>query len=186
MLSHQLNFKICRMRNGHEPPVGATFDGMSKIIEADFLPGGTDISFSRSNFPFSRLSSSGTRRVLVVDDNRDATRLIKILLEKSGDYVIREENDPARAHQSARNFRPDVILLDIMMPELDGGEVAARIEADPSLWGTPIIFLTALVTKDEAKNGLRIDGHSFLAKPVSIPDVIEAIEQHVPGRAKPS
>jgi len=174
------------MCNGHEAPVGATFDAMSKIIEADFLTGGIDISFSTSNFPFSHLSSSGTRRVLVVDDDRGATRLIKILLERSGDYVILEENDPARAHQSARNFRPDVILLDIMMPETDGGEVAARIQADRSLSGTPIIFLTALVTKDEAKNGLRIDGHSFLAKPISIPEVIEAIEQHVPGRAKPA
>jgi len=52
------------------------------------------------------------------------------------------------------------------------------------LKGTPIIFLTALVTRTEAKSGLEIQGHSFLAKPISIPEVIEAIEQHVPKRAK--
>jgi CheY-like chemotaxis protein len=171
------------MRNGPEAQVGATFDAMSKIIEADFLPGGINITFSGSN-SFGRSSSSGTRRVLVVDDDRDATRLIKVLLERSGGYVVLEENDPTGAHQTARNFRPDVILLDIMMPKTDGGEVAARIEGNPCLQATPIIFLTALVTRAETKSGLEIQGHSFLAKPISIPEVIEAIEQHVPGRAK--
>ncbi len=69
------------------------------------------------------------------------------------------------------------------MPETDGGEVAARIEADPQLQNTPIIFLTALVTRAEAKSGLSIQGHPFLAKPVSIPELINAIEEHLPLRA---
>jgi two-component system sensor histidine kinase/response regulator len=75
-------------------------------------------------------------------------------------------------------------LLDIVMPETDGGEVAARIEADPELENTPIIFLTALVTRAEAKSGLNIQGHSFLAKPVSIPELIDAIQEHLPVRAQ--
>jgi CheY-like chemotaxis protein len=78
------------------------------------------------------------------------------------------------------NFRPDLILLDIVMPEADGGEVAARIEADPELQKTPIVFLTALVTRAEAKAGLRGQGHSFVAKPISIPELINAIEEHLP------
>jgi two-component system, OmpR family, response regulator len=156
---------------------------MSKVIEANFLAPETAVSFSWSG-PMSRWSSSDTRRVLVVDDDRDTTRLIKILLERRGGYAVAEENDPTRANQTARSFRPDVILLDIMMPETDGGEVAAGIDGDPCLKGTPIIFLTALVTRTEAKSGLEIQGHSFLAKPISIPEVIEAIEQHVPKRAK--
>src|SRR6266516_4365074 len=67
------------------------------------------------------------------------------------------------------------------MPETDGGEVAARIQADPELQNMPIIFLTALVTRVEAKSGLNIQGHPFLAKPVSIPELINAIEEHQPG-----
>ena len=90
-----------------------------------------------------------------------------------------EENDPVRAHQSALTFRPDLILLDIVMPGIDGGEVAARLEHDPSLRNTPIIFLTALVTRDEARAGLAIQGHSFLAKPITVPELIDAIEQHL-------
>ena len=70
------------------------------------------------------------------------------------------------------------------MPETDGGEVAARIHADPKLKNTPIIFLTALATRAEAKSGLTVQGHSFLAKPVSIPELINAIDEHLPMRAE--
>jgi CheY-like chemotaxis protein len=120
------------------------------------------------------------RRILIVDDDRECTHVVKILLERTGCYLVLEENDGANAHQSAQNFRPDVILLDIMMPETDGGEVAAQIEADPELQGTPIIFLTALVTKPETKTGLRLQGHPFLAKPINIPELINGIEESLP------
>jgi CheY-like chemotaxis protein len=69
------------------------------------------------------------------------------------------------------------------MPATDGGEVAAQIEADPELRRTPIIFLTALVTKPETKAGLRIQGHPFLAKPIAIPELINKIEENLPARA---
>src|SRR5437773_12120296 len=75
------------------------------------------------------------RRILIVDDERDSTHLVKILLEKIGRYCVLEENDAAKAYQSARDFRPDLILLDIMMPQRDGGDVAAEIEADPGKIG---------------------------------------------------
>lgn len=120
------------------------------------------------------------RRVLIVDDDPDSTHLVKILLEKTGNYVVLEENDADKAHESARNFRPHAILLDIMMPKTDGSEVAAQIEADPELRSTPIIFLTALVTEPETKAGLRIEGHRSLAKPINIPQLIDQIEESLP------
>src|SRR4029450_1481854 len=119
---------------------------------------------------------------LIVDDDRDITRLVKILLERAGDYV--EENDSTKAHQSARNFRPHLILRDIMMPETDGAEIAEEIQADPQLRRTPIIFLTALVTKAEARSGVRIQGYPFIAKPISIRELVDAIEEHLPARLK--
>jgi two-component system sensor histidine kinase/response regulator len=157
---------------------------MNKVIEADFLSAENDVGSSWSTL-LGRASFNGTRRILVIDDNRDTTRLIKVLLESRGDYFVPAENEAAKAHQTAQEFRPDVILLDIVMPETDGGEVAARIEKDPKLQGTPIIFLTALVSKSEAKSGLEIQGHSFLAKPISIPELVEAIEHHLGTRRKP-
>src|SRR6266516_2682292 len=117
------------------------------------------------------------RRILIVDDDSDSTHLVKILLEKTGSYVVLEENDSAAAHQSARSFRPDLILMDIMMPKTDGAELAVQIEADPELQGTPIIVLTALITKPETNNGLRIEGHRSLAKPINIPELIDYIEE---------
>ena len=126
------------------------------------------------------------RRILIVDDERDSTHLVKILLEKIGSYCVIEENDAAKAHDSARDFRPDLILLDIMMPQIDGGDIAAQIDADPGLHRTPIIFLTALVTKAEAKAGLHIQGHPVLAKPIDIPELINRIEENLPAHMMPA
>jgi CheY-like chemotaxis protein len=154
---------------------------MNKVIEADFLPRGTNADFS---WPRS-IGGSGRkerRRILIVDNDPNTTHLVKVLLERTGRYLVLEENDATKADQSARNFRPDLIFLDVVMQETDGGEVAAQIEADPELHNTPIVFLTALVTRAEAKSGLNIQGHPFLAKPVSIPELINAIEQHLPLR----
>jgi len=120
-------------------------------------------------------------RILIIDNNRDFTLSAKIGLERTGRYSVSEENEPARAHQTAQRVKPDLILLDIAMPETDGGEVAARIESDPTLRRTPVVFLTALVTKAEARSGMEIQGHSFLAKPISIPDLVAGIERNLPA-----
>jgi CheY-like chemotaxis protein len=155
---------------------------MNRVIEADFLPRESNAGFSWPN-SIGGWGMKEIRRILIVDNDADATHLVKVLLERTGHYLVLEENDATKAYRSARNFRPDLILLDIAMPETDGGEVAARIEADPELQNTPIIFLTALVTRAEAKSGLNIQGHRFLAKPVSIPELIDAIETHLSVRA---
>ena len=155
---------------------------MNKVIEADFLPRESDLESSWSGSIAKRVVEE-KRRILIVDNDRESTHVVKILLERTGRYLVLEENDATKAHESARNFRPDVILLDIVMPETDGGEVAAQIQADPDLQRTPIIFLTALVTKAEAKAGLRIQGHPFLAKPISIPELIKGIEENLPAHA---
>jgi CheY-like chemotaxis protein len=154
---------------------------MSKVIEADFLPRETDVAFSW-------LDSIGdsARRILIVDNDKNTTHLIKVLLEKTGRYLVLEENDSTKAQRSARNFRPDLIFLDVVMPDGDGGEIAAQIQVDPELYGIPIIFLTALVTRAEADKGLRIDGHPFVAKPIDIQELMNAIEKHLSARARPS
>jgi CheY-like chemotaxis protein len=155
---------------------------MNKVIEADFLPREANAGVSWPG-SIGGWGMKEIRRILIVDNDADTTHLVKILLERTGQYRVLEENDATRAYRSARNFRPNLILLDIVMPETDGGEVAEEIEADPELQNTPIIFLTALVTRAETKSGLSIQGHPFLAKPVSIPELINAIEEHLPMRA---
>ncbi len=153
---------------------------MKKLFEADFLPrvGGAD---SPPSEPVPGSETKERRRILIVDDDANSTHLVKILLERSGPYLVLEENDPTKADQTAHDFKPDVILLDIVMPKMDGGELATQIESDRELHDTPIIFLTALVTHGEAKSGLHIQGHPLVAKPISIPELIEAIEKHLPA-----
>ncbi len=115
----------------------------------------------------------------IVSQNPPLSRVYWFDQSEIDSYLVLEENDSTKAHQSAQNFRPDVILLDIMMPKTDGGEVAAQIEADAELQRTPIIFLTALVTEPETKIGLRIQGHRSLAKPINIPELINEIEKNL-------
>src|SRR3989454_7660106 len=141
---------------------------MNKIIEANFLPPPIEEAEEKP-------------RILMIDDNRDFTHSGKLALERTGRYSVSEENEPARAHQTAQRVKPDLILLDIAMPETDGGEVAARIESDPTLRRTPVVFLTALVTKAEARSGLEIQGHPYLAKPISIPELVAGIERNLPA-----
>src|SRR4029450_10261161 len=121
--------------------------------------------------------------ILIIDNNRDFTRSAKIALERTGRYFVCEENDANKAHQTAQGLKPDLILLDIAMPETDGGEVAARIHSDPALHRIPIVFLTALGTEAEGRSGLRIHGRPFLAKPIRLPDLIKGIEENLPARA---
>ena len=138
-------------------------------MAADFFP-----LTSGSDLPPDSVfgaAAKGKRRILIVDDDSNCTHLVKILLERSGPYLVLEENDPTKADQTAHNFKPDLILLDIVMPKIDGGELATHLEADRKLHDTPIIFLTALATDGEAKSGLHIQGHPSIAKPISIPEV---------------
>ena len=91
---------------------------MSRTIEANFFPQA-----------FEAIKDKPC--ILIVDDNHDFTRAAKLALEKSGRYFVSEENDATKAHQTAQSLKPDLILLDIAMPETDGGEVVARIQSDP-------------------------------------------------------
>ena len=117
------------------------------------------------------------RKILIVDDEPAFTRMVKITLEASGDYEVQELNDPVIATQVARQFSPDIILLDITMPGLDGGDVVSQLRADSVLKKTPVLFVTATVRKSEvnARNGL-IGGELFIAKPVSVEVLIQNIE----------
>ena len=122
-------------------------------------------------------------RILIVDDNPRFSHSARLILQESGQYVVCEENDAASAVETARSFRPDLILLDLVMPQLDGAEVAAQVESDWALHGVPIVFVTGLVTRDEARNGQRIDGHRVVSKPVSSFDLLGSVEESLPCRA---
>jgi CheY-like chemotaxis protein len=127
------------------------------------------------------------KRILIIDDEVSFARMVKMNLEKTGNFEVRVENRAAAAVPAAREFRPDLVLLDVIMPNMDGGDVAKQIKRDRSLRGTPIIFLTATVSKREAgEGGFNSGGELFLAKPVSVEALITCINEHVRKPAAPA
>ena len=120
------------------------------------------------------------KKILVVDDEQSMTRMLKRNLEATGRYDVRTENSGAAGVTAAREFQPDLILLDVMMPGIDGGEVAAKIKEDKRLVNIPVVFLSAIVKKEETQpTGGNIGGLTFLAKPVKLDDLVTCIENHL-------
>ncbi len=120
-------------------------------------------------------------RVLIVDDESGFTHLLRLTLEGTRRFLVEEVNDGRQTLTVARTFRPDIIFLDIVMPDIDGGDVAKQLRADPELADVPIVFLTAIVSPHEAASETRFGGFPFLAKPVSVATLIATIEAHCPG-----
>jgi CheY-like chemotaxis protein len=117
------------------------------------------------------------KRILIVDDEPGITRTMKVNLERTGAYTVRTENQAEHALTAAREFEPDLILLDVMMPEMDGGEVASGLREDPALHNIPIVFLTAIVSRKETGGEyLESGGQTFIAKPANLDALIECIE----------
>ena len=120
------------------------------------------------------------KRILIVDDEASFTRLLKFGLEKTGQYSVQVENKPEGAVQAAKQFLPDLVLMDVMMPGIDGGTLAAEFQSAPPLRHVPIVFLTAAVRREEvqAHDGV-IGGLPFLAKPVDMAELTDCIQQHL-------
>ena len=120
------------------------------------------------------------KRILVIDDSLDITTPLKLYLEKTGIFEVRVESEGAQGVTVARQFHPDLILLDVVMPDVDGGDVAAEIEEDPTLKQTPIVFLTASVTKQEAGAvGGTVGGKALLSKLTSLSEIVEYIKRRL-------
>lgn len=120
------------------------------------------------------------KKILVVDDEENFTKLVKLNLEYGGKYKVMTENRAKNAFSSIREFKPDLILLDVIMPDMDGGSIANQIKSDENLKDIPVVFLTAIVTKDEASSEENtIAGRPFLAKPVTKAQLIDCIEKNL-------
>jgi two-component system OmpR family response regulator len=120
------------------------------------------------------------KRILVVDDEPSITRLLKLNLEQTGDYEVATENVSRAALATAEQFQPDLMLLDVMMPGMDGGNLATALQESPKLKGVPIVFVTAAVTREELRkrSGL-VGGQPFLAKPVNLHEVLACLQHHL-------
>ncbi len=120
--------------------------------------------------------------VLVIDDEADFTFLLKKNLEAAGDFDVTVCNDASKAVERARQLRPSLILLDIMMPAVGGEEIAVELKRQKDTKDIPVVFLTSLVREEEAAEGSHvIGGQMFVAKPVKIQELIAVIEKVTSG-----
>lgn len=114
------------------------------------------------------------KRILMVDDEKDFCHFIKLNLEKSGRYQVQTAFSGSDGLARALESKPDLILLDVVMQDLDGGEVAWRLMNDTKTREIPIIFLTAVLQPAEAE---QLKGRrQFLAKPISPEMLIKKID----------
>ena len=117
------------------------------------------------------------QKILVVDDDVRLSQTLKLLLGSTGRFTVQVVNDPLKACAEAKRIHPDLIILDVIMPFMDGGTVAARIREEPSLAETPVIFLTSILDREEAAvKGNTIGNDPVLAKPVTTAELIAQID----------
>lgn len=127
-----------------------------------------------------------TKRILVIDNDPFSTRMVRLTLERHPGFQVHELNDPAHALTTAGIFGPDLILLDVQMPGLNGGDVARRLRSVPGLKKVPIVFMTSLLTEDEAAGPLYSDGSRVLAKPVTMAKLIECVAGMLSAMCSPT
>ncbi|MFN9471509.1 response regulator, partial [Acidovorax sp.] len=124
------------------------------------------------------MESSGRCTVLVVDDTPDNLSLMSDLLRP--DYKVKLANSGERALQIvAGEAKPDLILLDIMMPEMDGYEVLRRLQFNPDTEDIPVIFLTAMSATDDETVGLELGAVDYITKPVNPAITLARVRNHL-------
>jgi len=119
-------------------------------------------------------------RVLAVDDDPVIQRLLEVNLEMEG-YEVRLASDGLEAVDAAKEFQPHVILLDVMMPNMDGWEACATIKQDPTLVDTPVVFLSARAQDADIERGNELGAAAYITKPFDPIDLLELVAELVEG-----
>ena len=120
------------------------------------------------------------KKVLFIDDDEVLLRLFKRMLSDTTRYEVLTEQEGKNALHTARAFKPNIIFMDLNMPDIDGSALAGEMRSDAQLAKIPVIFLTGAVMADEVKeSGGKIGGEFFLAKPLTQQDLLNCIEEHL-------
>jgi DNA-binding response OmpR family regulator len=122
-----------------------------------------------------------TALVLVVDDQRDILGLIRLRLEQAG-YDVFTATDGEQALESVRSLRPNLVVLDVMLPVIDGREVTRRIRADARTAGIPVLLVSASVPEHEVQEGLDAGADDYLPKPFTADVLRERVEALLEAR----
>ncbi len=120
---------------------------------------------------------SGKRKALVVDDDEELVELIRDVLHADGRFEVRVANNGFDAGMMVKEYRPDIIVLDVMLPDINGKEVCQRVRSDSSLDDVKIICISGMVEQDKIAD-LRASGaNDFMQKPFEIEGLVERMCQ---------
>ena len=122
--------------------------------------------------------------ILIVDDEPTLVLALELLMKKEG-YETHAVSDGEKALEVAEWLRPDLILLDVMMPKVDGFEVCQRIRANPALSGVSIIMLTAKGREVEREKGLALGADLYITKPFSTREVVRKVKEVLASKPGP-
>ena len=119
-------------------------------------------------------ASAHNRKVLVIDDEKGLSDVLAIRLQAAG-FTACTANDGTSGLATARTERPDAILLDVRMPDMDGFEVHAALRSDPTLAGVPVIFLSANVQDSARHSAIANGAYAYLTKPYDAREVVSTV-----------
>ena len=122
------------------------------------------------------MTQRSLRRILVVDDDRDVLSIVCIVLKSVGGFEAEACGMAHEAVEAARRFEPDLILLDVMMPEMDGPTVLKALRAEPRTESIPVVFMTAKVMPNEANRYASLGVAGVIAKPFNTRSLIERVQ----------
>jgi two-component system, OmpR family, alkaline phosphatase synthesis response regulator PhoP len=114
------------------------------------------------------------QRILVVDDDKEIVRIIRAYLEKAG-YSVATAYDGETALHIIRSDRPDLVVLDLMLPDRDGWDITRIVRSDPALAATPIVMLTARVEGEDRVQGLDLGADDYIPKPFNPHEVVARV-----------
>jgi CheY-like chemotaxis protein len=116
-------------------------------------------------------------RVLLVEDNHDNFEMVRFLLERA-DYTVVGARTGREAVSVAHEHKPDLILMDLSLPEMDGWEAAREIKSDPGVAGIPLIALTAHTLPGDRQKAMEAGFDNYISKPINVPafyDIVNAV-----------
>jgi len=117
-------------------------------------------------------------QILLVDDEPNILIPLEFLMKQQG-YTVEKASNGLRALEKMESFTPDIVILDVMMPDMDGFETAIRIRQNPSFEHTRIIFLTAKGSPNDRLNGYANGGEIYLTKPFDNDELVQRVQELV-------
>jgi CheY-like chemotaxis protein len=144
------------------------------------IPRGELIRFMRANgMPLDRLDGAGKRRILVVDDNEQIVELFVDILSRDGRFEVHSATTGYEAGVETERFKPELILLDYMLPDLNGTDVCRSIRANPEHRDTKIIIVSGVVHQDEISELMDAGADDFIKKPFNIDKLMDRVKHQL-------